>query len=184
LRAFASGEGFIRSAHVERSAVETTMDLKRKRMEVDGSRDTTGRNAPELGARKGAAVQRILVVDDVLELADTMRLLLAQHGHVVMMACDSRSALKVVETFPPDVVLLDVGVQDERGYALVEKLRQHPVARHARLVAVSGWGREADVARATDHGATELLLKSVVICALLEMIAITPHHDHRPPPFQ
>lgn len=109
-------------------------------MEVAYERqDTIEERTPKPCAR-GTAVQRILVVDDFLDLADTMRLLLAQHGHVAMMACDARAALEVVETFPPDVVLLDVGVRDEGGHGLVEKLRQHPNARHARLVAVSGWG--------------------------------------------
>jgi CheY-like chemotaxis protein len=126
--------------------------------------------------RRGVAAHRILVVDDFLDLADTMRLLLAHHGHVVVTACDAREALEVVDTFAPDVVLLDFGVHDEDGQALVDKLRQHPNARRARLVAISGWGRDADVARNGERGATDLLVRSFVLGSLLEIIALTPHH--------
>src|SRR5688572_18921630 len=154
------------------------MNLERERepMQADGTRETLGERAPKHRAR-GVAVHRILVVDDFLDLANTMRLLLAHHGHVVMMACDARSTLKVIETFRPDVVLLDVGMQDEGGQALIQELRQDPNARRARLVATSGWGRDADVAGAHEHGVTDLLLESVVLGALLELIAITPRHD-------
>ena len=150
------------------------MSLERERMQTEESRDTVGRRAPTLGAREAAATHRILVVDDCLDLADVMRLLLAYHGHVVVMACDARSVLKVLETFDPDVVLLDAGMHDEDGHVMIEKLRQHPNLRHARLVAVSGWGHGADVDRGGEHGATDPLLESVLFDSLLEIIALTP----------
>jgi len=149
-------------------------------MDLDTTTVTPSERAPKRRAR-GVAVHRVLVVDDFLDLADTMRLLLTHHGHVSVMSCDARSALDVIETFAPDVVLLDFGVKTEDGRALVEKLRQHPNARHARLVAISGWGRDADVARASDRGVTDLLLQSVVLGALLQLIAITPHDDDAAP---
>lgn len=150
------------------------MNLERELMQANERRDAAGRCAPPLRARDRVATHRILVVDDCLDLADVMRLLLAYHGHVVVMACDARSVLKVVESFDPDVVLLDAGMHDEDGHAVIEKLRQHPNVRHARLVAVSGWGHGADVDRGGDHDVTDSLLESVLFDSLLEIIALTP----------
>lgn len=80
----------------------------------------------------------ILVVDDSEDSAELLGELLNRRGHVVRTAVDGSSALEVLDHYPADVVLLDVGLPDMDGYELAAAIRAR-FARRVRLVAVTGF---------------------------------------------
>jgi signal transduction histidine kinase/ActR/RegA family two-component response regulator len=104
---------------------------------------------------------RVLVVDDNRDAADILGLTLRARGHVVEVAYDGPSALAVLEHFAPEVALLDIGLPAMDGYELAEHIRGHANGRHAHMIAVTGYGREADRARSMAAGFDLHLVKPI-----------------------
>jgi CheY-like chemotaxis protein/two-component sensor histidine kinase len=95
---------------------------------------------------------RVLIVDDNRDAADSLNLLLTSMGQNVCVAYDGRCAISAAKTFKPDVVLLDIGMPQMSGYEVARALRTDASAAKAALVAVTGWGQEADRERAKEAG--------------------------------
>jgi len=104
---------------------------------------------------------KILVVDDSRDAADTCAILLELSGHHVQTAYTGQRALELAETFRPHVLLLDIGLPDLDGYQLAKKVRGTPWGGAAFLIAVTGWGQEADRRRAFDAGFDHHLTKPI-----------------------
>ena len=124
--------------------------------------------------------RRVLVVDDNPDSADIMQMTLELRGHVVQTAYDGRSALELAEQFRPEVVLLDIGLPDLDGYEVIDRMRQLPSARHAHLVAITGWGQPVDRARALAHGFADHLTKPVDPSVVLELVTAAPRRADEP----
>jgi signal transduction histidine kinase len=90
------------------------------------------------------ACRRILVVDDNVDSAQCMALLLKIDGHEVYVAHDGRAAIDTAEMFHPQVVLLDIGLPKMNGYEVARRLREWPEMQKAVLIALTGYGREED----------------------------------------
>lgn len=103
---------------------------------------------------------RILVVDDNEDSAESMSMLLQCDGHHVDTAYSGETALRLADTTPPDVVLLDIGMPGMLGYEVAQRLRSSG-ATAMLLIAVTGYGRDSDVARALDSGFDHHLVKPV-----------------------
>jgi PAS domain S-box-containing protein len=88
--------------------------------------------------------QRILIVDDNRDAADSLGLLLQAEGAEVKVAYGGRDALADMEAFQPATVLLDLGMPDMDGYAVARQLREDGRYRDTRIVALTGWGQESD----------------------------------------
>jgi signal transduction histidine kinase len=114
--------------------------------------------------------RRVLVVDDNVDAATTMGLLLEMHGHTVCIAHDAQGALEAARASPPDVALLDIGLPDLDGYELARQLRQHDATHRMRLIAVTGWGQEHDRTRARDAGFDAHLTKPAEPDAVLGVL--------------
>jgi PAS domain S-box-containing protein len=110
---------------------------------------------------------RILVVDDNRDAAQSLSLLLASDGHEVLQAYDGHTALETAVVERPQVVLLDIGLPGMDGYEVARALRQHPVLKMTRLIALSGYGREIDREQARTAGFNAYLTKPVDFDALL-----------------
>jgi CheY-like chemotaxis protein len=98
---------------------------------------------------------RVLVVDDNVDSAQSMSLLLGLEGYLVDCAYDGEQALQRAERFRPHVVLLDLGLPRFSGYEVARRLRgEGGVAADPALllVAVSGYGRERDRQAAREAG--------------------------------
>ena len=80
-------------------------------------------------------VRRVLVVDDNVDAATIMGMLLELHGHTVCIAHDAQGALDVARASVPDVALLDIGLPGVDGYELARRLRQHDATHQC------GWSR-------------------------------------------
>ncbi len=116
---------------------------------------------PAPAALPGVASQRVLLVDDNADGADTLGHLLRAHGHTVEVYHDPVSALAAVERFSPTVALLDIGLPVLDGYQLAARIRALPGGAGCRLVALSGYGLAADHARSEAAGFERHLVKPV-----------------------
>lgn len=119
------------------------------------------------GGHKG----RVLVVDDNQDAADTAGTLLELAGYEVQVAYEPESALKLLDGFAPDLALLDIGLPGMSGYDLAARVQAHANGRQCYLVALTGYGTAADVARAREAGFHRHLVKPAPPEALLEAIA-------------
>lgn len=96
--------------------------------------------------------RRVLVVDDNADAAEMMATLLELDGHDVRVAHDAESALTVARQFTPDIGLFDIGLPETDGYELARRVRGDTRLLNMYLVAVTGWGQDDDVRRASDAG--------------------------------
>jgi signal transduction histidine kinase len=113
---------------------------------------------------------RILVVDDNVDVARTLAEGLRSLGSVVVEAFDGPSALAIAESFAPELALLDIGIPEMDGYELARRLRAMPVTSDIRLVALTGFGQDADRQRSSAAGFDEHLVKPVELATLREIL--------------
>ena len=116
--------------------------------------------------RHEAAPRRVMLVDDNVDGAELMELVLNSWGCVTERLEDGASALAKVAAFRPDAVLLDIGLPDMDGYDLVRRLRDLPATRDARIIAISGHAMPQDRARALEAGFDDHLGKPADLDAL------------------
>jgi len=119
----------------------------------------------------GDGMLRVLVVDDNLDAAETLAMLLEMSGHDVKMANDGPEAIEVARRELPQVVLLDIGMPGMNGYDVARKLREQPETRGMVLVAMTGWGQEEDMARSKEAGFDHHLVKPVEPAVLSNLLA-------------
>ncbi len=106
--------------------------------------------------------RRVLVVDDNVDAANSLAMLLELDGHGTRVAHSGTHALAVVSEFAPDVVLLDIGLPDISGYEVARRVRaMQDLPTMPRLVALTGWGSEEDRQHAAEAGFDAHLLKPV-----------------------
>ena len=127
-----------------------------------------------------AVSRKILVVDDNRDAAQTLCAYLQGSGNSVRVAFDGPSAFALASEFQPDVVLLDIGLPGMSGYEVAALLRAEPRFRDTVLVAVTGYGREADRDRARQSGFNHHFTKPVDPAAILAAIGPTPPLAHVP----
>ena len=114
---------------------------------------------------------RVLLVDDNVDAAESLAMLLRLWGHEVAVAHDGPGALRAAEAQRPEVALLDIGLPGMDGYELARRLRPLPGLGRAVLVALTGWGQEDDRRRSQEAGFDHHLVKPVELSALQELLA-------------
>jgi PAS domain S-box-containing protein len=114
---------------------------------------------------------RVLVVDDNEDAAKVIGQALRVWSHIVRVAHDGPSALRLVETFKPDLALLDIGLPAMDGYELARRLRALPGLAGMRLVAVTGYGQARDREAAQRAGFHEHMVKPVTLAALEQVLS-------------
>lgn len=105
--------------------------------------------------------KRVLVVDDNDDAADLLSLMLEQAEYDTNKASDGPSALAAVQSWTPDVVILDIGLPGMSGYDVARELRRSPACSRLELIALTGWGSHEDKQRAMDAGFDVHLTKPV-----------------------
>ena len=103
---------------------------------------------------------RILVADDNRDAADSLQRVLALYGHEVRVAYDGAGAVTVGEQFRPRVAILDIAMPGTNGYEVARQLRLRH-GTNVTLVALTGWGQDADRRRALAAGFDHHLTKPV-----------------------
>jgi CheY-like chemotaxis protein len=102
---------------------------------------------------------KVLVVDDNLDAAKLLALLLLAHGHEARMAHEGGGAMQAALEYLPDVVLLDIGLPGIDGYEVAKQIRQEPTLKNVMLVALTGYGQESDRQRTREAGFNHHLVK-------------------------
>jgi DNA-binding response OmpR family regulator len=103
----------------------------------------------------------VLVVDDNVDAADSIAMLLQAAGFSVKCVYDGVSALSVASAFQPDVFVLDIGLPDITGYEVAKRLRTIPHFSHTPIVAVTGYGQDSDRMRSREAGIDHHMTKPV-----------------------
>lgn len=124
--------------------------------------------------------RRVLVVDDNMDAAQSLAMLLNLQGHETRVALSAKDALELIATFRPAVALIDLGLPEMDGYGLVKRLRALPELRSTRLVAVTGYGQAEDRRRSQAAGFDEHLVKPVELAALTRTFAAIPSAGGEP----
>ncbi len=118
--------------------------------------------------------RRVLVVDDNVDTAESMALLLSLKGYDVATAHDGPAALKKAASFHPEAVLLDIGLPGLDGYQVATRLRGRRRTAKALLVALTGYGQDEDRSRALAAGFDYHLTKPVDPQAIYDLLAPPP----------
>ncbi len=116
------------------------------------------------------APRRILVVDDIMDIAESTAMLLRMWGHEVRLAHNGPEAIQAAAEFRPDAVVLDIGLPGMSGYEVARHLRQRPEFHRTLLIAVTGYGQEEDRRRTDEAGFDRHLTKPVDPLALEAML--------------
>lgn len=131
---------------------------------------------PTLDAiRPATATRRILIVDDNADAADSLAMLLKVRGHDTCVVYGAREALAGIESFRPEVALLDIGLPEMNGYELSRQIRAMPQLPPLRLVALTGYGQLEDQQRARAAGFDAHLVKPVELAALEQALGLSAH---------
>jgi PAS domain S-box-containing protein len=117
-------------------------------------------------AASGGPSRRVLIADDNEDAAASLAMLIDSMGHETRVVFDGAEALRVAESFMPDVTILDIGMPKLNGYEVARCLAPKPWMRGALLIALTGWGQERDRRRAIEAGFTDHLVKPASIEAL------------------
>lgn len=133
----------------------------------DASQVTAVPRAPE-GRQPSRSAARVLVVDDYLDAADSLAMLLQMEGKMVRVAYDGPGALALASDFQPEAVLLDLSLPGMDGYEVAQRLREMSGVPRPVLIAMTGWGKpDSGREEVFDH----FVLKPVDMEALGELLA-------------
>src|SRR4051794_30747117 len=102
---------------------------------------------------------RVLIVEDNLDAAESLRILVDHWGHTVRIARDGAMALEEVSAFFPDVIFLDLGIPKVHGFEVARIVRAMSGTEKMLLVAMTGYGREEDRHRSAEVGIDHHLVK-------------------------
>jgi two-component system KDP operon response regulator KdpE len=142
---------------------------------------TPNDSGPRLASKmhRGAPVNNgpaILVVEDDKNLTQAYSMALGAEGYRTFDACTGKRAMEEVKTRNPDLVLLDLGLPDIDGLALVPTIRANSTAP---IIVVSGHGQDSDKIKALDAGADDYLTKPFSVPELLARMRATLRNHAR-----
>ncbi len=112
----------------------------------------------------------ILIADDNVDTADNFAELLRSSGHTVHVVHDGEAALRAAQATTPDIALLDIGMPKLDGHEVARQLRRSELTSNIHLVAISGWGFEADKEAARLAGFDHHLIKPVAPDELVKLL--------------
>lgn len=115
--------------------------------------------------------RRVLVADDNEDAGESLAMLLRLDGHEVQVTNNGTDAVALFDQTQPDVVILDIGMPGLSGYEVAGRIRERDAGKEAMLIAVTGWGQQADKARASEAGFDHHFTKPVEPEALSALLA-------------
>jgi len=130
---------------------------------------TRSEQSPEERSKQSIR-RRVLIADDNRDAAVSLSMLLQAVGHETRLAHDGLEAVEQAESFRPEVVLLDISMPKLDGYEAARRIASRPWARSTLIIAVTGWGQEADKQRSVAAGFHRHMVKPVDPEALLRIL--------------
>ena len=103
--------------------------------------------------------KRILICDDEPNIVISLEFLMEQSGFEVAVARDGDDTLRQIDTFGPDLVLLDVMMPGRNGYEVCQRLRANPAWQHIKVVMLTAKGRDTEAAKGMALGADAYITK-------------------------
>jgi signal transduction histidine kinase/CheY-like chemotaxis protein len=150
---------------------EFSVELPLAQLDEQLDVDSTPGWSAKHGSKADPARNRVLVVDDNCDAADSIAELLTEFGYEVAVAYDGPTALTVADTFKPHTCVLDIGLPVMDGYELARLLRQSDERLPGlRLIAITGYGQDTDRHRSTEAGFDAHLVKPVQIDELAKIV--------------
>ena len=114
--------------------------------------------------------KKVLIVDDEPNIVAALEFLLGRSGYEAQVATNGDEALRQVEAFRPDLVLLDVMLPNRSGYDVCQRIRERPELSAIKIVILSARGREAEVSKGLALGADLYVTKPFSNAELVERI--------------
>jgi CheY-like chemotaxis protein len=118
-----------------------------------------------------SARKRILVVDDNRDNADSLSLLLKIGGHDSYAIHDGHEAIEAAERLRPDMILLDIAMPKLNGLDVCTRIREMPWGKDMMVVAVTGWGQDADRRKSKEAGFDFHLVKPIVEADIARLLS-------------
>ena len=137
---------------------------------AEGAQDTPQQAAPD-GANGAVGGTRILVVDDNVDAAMTLSMILEACGYVTQVAHGGKEALAAAQDFRPQVAFLDIGMPGMDGYDTARAMRRLEGLEDMTLVALTGWGAESDRRKSNEAGFDQHLTKPVQLDVVQDLLA-------------
>ncbi|MGQ0523753.1 MAG: PAS domain S-box protein [Betaproteobacteria bacterium] len=128
---------------------------------VESNPDQSSRELRSRADRAAFVAKTIVIADDNRDAAHSLAMLLDMNGSKTHIAYDGVEALQKLQTILPDVALLDLGMPALDGYELCRRVRQEPWGQDMVLIALTGWGQDADRLRTRQAGFDGHLVKPV-----------------------
>jgi two-component system, sensor histidine kinase len=139
--------------------------------------------AAKAPARAGYTGQ-VIVVDDNRDAADTLAMVLRQHGADVQTTYSAKDVLDILAPDSRVAVIADLGMPELDGFELARRIRARDANHDIQLIALSGWGQLEDRARAVEAGFDAHFTKPADIDALVALLTSRSVGAHRRPPKQ
>jgi CheY-like chemotaxis protein len=119
----------------------------------------------------GSSSLSCLVVDDNVDAAMSLAMLLELNGHEVRIAHDGPAALQAAQQYRPRLLLLDIGLPQMNGYEVCRQIRAQAWGHDMIIAALTGWGQEEDRRKSKEAGFDQHLVKPVTYDVLMELLA-------------
>jgi CheY-like chemotaxis protein len=143
---------------------------------VRGDLNVPVRREPEPAVPTDA--KKVLIVDDNLDAAETLAMMLELLGQTTRQEHDGKSALKAAAEYQPDVVFLDIGLPGLSGHEVASRIRRDLGMRSVYLIALSGYGTEEDRRKSFYAGFDSHLVKPLDPAALPGILAAAERRAH------
>jgi len=127
-------------------------------------------------APRPSSNEKVLIIDDNTDAADSLCALLRDSGFTCASALDGPSGLNTVTSFDPDVILLDLGLPGLDGYEVARRIRALPDGDRYLIIAITGYGEDRDRRRSSEAGFDAHLVKPVELEQLLRLVRKTPQN--------
>lgn len=115
--------------------------------------------------------KKVLIVDDEPNIVVSLEFLMSQQGYEIDVATDGEQALHLLESFNPDLVLLDVMLPNKTGFEICQLIKEKPEWRHIIVILLTAKGREADITKGMALGADAYVTKPFSTKELIEKVA-------------
>jgi CheY-like chemotaxis protein len=132
---------------------------------------------PEIKLHTGPILHRILLVDDIDDVRNTLAKVLEMWGHVVEKAASGKECLEAFSTFNPEIVLLDIGLPGMSGYEVATRLRSLPAGEYVKLIAMTGYDELSDKQAALNAGFDMHFTKPLDLPRLEATLAMYQHTE-------
>jgi DNA-binding response OmpR family regulator len=96
---------------------------------------------------------KVLIADDEPNIVTSLQFLMERNGFEVQVARDGNEALSLMESFEPDLVLLDVMMPRKSGFEVCQKIRENDAWKHVKIIMLTAKGRDTEVSKGLALGA-------------------------------